>query len=87
MKKDKQDEARKEDSRGDAKARRKMRKYTEQPDRRLTPDTGRSTPEGMLRYSMIFEEINDEGYPPGWYYAMVPTPNLTTHGETGRSPA
>ena len=35
----------------------------------------------MRRYSVIFEEINDTDFPPGWYYAMVPTLNLTTHGE------
>jgi len=37
--------------------------------------------EYMRRYSVVFEEINDPGFPAGWYYAMVPTLNLTTHGE------
>jgi len=35
----------------------------------------------MKRYSVLFEEIHEEGFPSGWYYAIVPTLNLTTHGE------
>ncbi len=35
----------------------------------------------MKRYSVLFEEIREEGFPKGWYYAIVPTLNLTTHGE------
>jgi predicted RNase H-like HicB family nuclease len=35
----------------------------------------------MDRYSILFEEICEPGFPAGWYYAIVPTLNLTTHGE------
>ncbi|PKL09363.1 MAG: hypothetical protein CVV51_04300 [Spirochaetae bacterium HGW-Spirochaetae-7] len=35
----------------------------------------------MHRYSILFEEITDPGFPDGWYYAIVPMLNLTTHGK------
>jgi predicted RNase H-like HicB family nuclease len=35
----------------------------------------------MHRYSILFEEITDPGFPEGWYYAIVPTLSLTTHGK------
>ncbi|MEW5814785.1 MAG: type II toxin-antitoxin system HicB family antitoxin [Spirochaetota bacterium] len=35
----------------------------------------------MHRYSILFQEINEPGFPKGWYYAHVPALNLTTHGE------
>jgi len=35
----------------------------------------------MDRFSILFEEIHEPGFPAGWYYAIVPTLNLTTHGE------
>jgi len=35
----------------------------------------------MRRYSILFEEIIDPAFPKGWYYAIVPTLNLTTHGK------
>jgi predicted RNase H-like HicB family nuclease len=35
----------------------------------------------MRRYSVAFEKINDPGFPASWYYAIVPTLNLTTHGK------
>ena len=35
----------------------------------------------MHRYSILFEEITDPGFPEGWYYANMPTLNLTTHGK------
>jgi len=35
----------------------------------------------VRRYSILFEEIRESGFPAGWYYATVPTLNLTTHGK------
>jgi len=35
----------------------------------------------MDRYSILFKEIREPGFPDGWYNAIVPTLNLTTHGE------
>ena len=35
----------------------------------------------MHRYSILFQEINEPNFPTGWYYAHIPTLNLTTHGE------
>jgi predicted RNase H-like HicB family nuclease len=33
------------------------------------------------RYSILFQEIKETGFPEGWYYAHVPALNLTTQGE------
>ena len=33
-----------------------------------------------LRYTVLVEPTR-EPYPPGWFYAHVPTRDLTTHGE------
>jgi predicted RNase H-like HicB family nuclease len=35
----------------------------------------------MYRYSVLFQEINEPGFPTGWYYAHIPSLGLTTHGE------
>lgn len=35
----------------------------------------------MHRYSLLFEEITVPAFPEGWYYATIPTLNLTTHGK------
>jgi len=35
----------------------------------------------MSRFSILFEEIHEPGFPEGWYYAIVPALGLTTHGE------
>jgi len=34
----------------------------------------------MYRYSILFQEIHETGFPAGWYYAHIPALNLTTHG-------
>ena len=34
----------------------------------------------MYRYSILFQEIHETGFPDGWYYAHIPALNLTTHG-------
>jgi len=31
--------------------------------------------------AVVFERVADAGFPPGYYYAHVPTLGLTTHGE------
>jgi len=31
-------------------------------------------------YGILFEKIQDEDFPPGYYYAHIPTLGLTTHG-------
>lgn len=35
----------------------------------------------MDRFSILFEEIHEPDFPAGWYYPIVPTLNLMTHGE------
>lgn len=35
----------------------------------------------MVRFSVLFAEIREPGFPAGWYDAHVPTLGLTTHGE------
>jgi predicted RNase H-like HicB family nuclease len=51
-----------------------MRQYVD-------PDLPWEYTEDMHRYSILFEEITDPGFPEGWYYAIVPTLSLTTHGK------
>jgi len=33
-----------------------------------------------MQYSILYETINDPGFPPGYFYAHIPTLDLTTHG-------
>ncbi len=33
-----------------------------------------------MRYSVLIEAVTDPDFPPGYYYAHVPTLDLTTHG-------
>lgn len=34
-----------------------------------------------MRYAIVIEPVNEPGFPPGYFYAHVPTLDLTTHGE------
>ncbi|MEW6304631.1 MAG: type II toxin-antitoxin system HicB family antitoxin [Verrucomicrobiota bacterium] len=34
-----------------------------------------------MTYGILFERIDEPGFPPGCYYAHVPSLGLTTHGE------
>ena len=33
-----------------------------------------------MTYSIIYEKINDQSFPAGYYYAHIPALDLTTHG-------
>ena len=33
-----------------------------------------------MNYGIVFERIDDEGFPSGHYYAHIPSLGLTTHG-------
>ena len=33
-----------------------------------------------MTFSVIYERISDRSFPPGYYYAHIPTLDLTTHG-------
>lgn len=33
-----------------------------------------------MNYPILFEKIDEAGFPPGHYYAHLPTLGLTTHG-------
>lgn len=33
-----------------------------------------------MEYSVVFEKINENGFPAGYYYAHIPSLGLTTHG-------
>jgi len=33
-----------------------------------------------MRFSVVFERVEDPGFPKGYYYAHLPTLGLTTHG-------
>jgi predicted RNase H-like HicB family nuclease len=33
-----------------------------------------------MQYSVLIEAVTDPGFPPGFYYAHIPTLDLTTHG-------
>jgi len=33
-----------------------------------------------MRYSVLIEAITDPDFPPGYYYAHIPTLDLSTHG-------
>ncbi len=33
-----------------------------------------------MRFSVVFERVEDAGFPAGYYYAHVPGLGLTTHG-------
>ena len=33
-----------------------------------------------MRFSVVFEKVQDVGFPPGYYYAHLPSLGLTTHG-------
>jgi len=33
-----------------------------------------------MQYSILIEAVTDPGYPPGYYYAHIPSLDLTTQG-------
>ena len=33
-----------------------------------------------MRFSVVFEKVQDAGFPAGYYYAHLPSLGLTTHG-------
>jgi len=33
-----------------------------------------------MNFGILFEKIQEPGFPPGYYYAHMPTLGLTTHG-------
>lgn len=33
-----------------------------------------------MTFAILFEKVEDEDFPPGYYYAHVPSLGLTTHG-------
>lgn len=33
-----------------------------------------------MTYSVIYQKINDQSFPPGYYYAHIPVLDLTRHG-------
>ncbi|PYJ01672.1 MAG: hypothetical protein DME25_17665 [Verrucomicrobia bacterium] len=33
-----------------------------------------------MRFSVVFERVEDAGFPGGFYYAHIPSLGLTTHG-------
>ena len=33
-----------------------------------------------MRFSVVFEKVEETGFPAGYYYAHVPSLGLTTHG-------
>jgi predicted RNase H-like HicB family nuclease len=33
-----------------------------------------------MNYAVLLERVEDEGFPPGYYYAHIPSLGLTTHG-------
>lgn len=33
-----------------------------------------------MRFSVVFEKVQEAGFPPGYYYAHIPSLGLTTHG-------
>ena len=33
-----------------------------------------------MNFSVVFEKVQDAGFPAGYYYAHIPSANLTTHG-------
>jgi predicted RNase H-like HicB family nuclease len=33
-----------------------------------------------MRFSVVFEKLEDSGFPEGYYYAHLPSLGLTTHG-------
>jgi predicted RNase H-like HicB family nuclease len=35
----------------------------------------------VMKLALVFEPVIDNGFPPGYYYAHIPTLGLTTHGE------
>ncbi len=35
----------------------------------------------MINYTILYEKIDDPSFPPGYYYAYIPSLDLTTHGE------
>jgi predicted RNase H-like HicB family nuclease len=34
-----------------------------------------------MNYGIVFEPVDDPGFPPGWFYAHIPALGVTTHGE------
>ena len=34
-----------------------------------------------MTFSIVFERVEDSGFPAGYYYAQVPSLGLTTHGQ------
>ena len=34
----------------------------------------------MIRYTIVYERVDDPSFPPEYYYAHVPALDITTHG-------
>lgn len=34
-----------------------------------------------MNYGIVFEPVDEPGFPEGWFYAHIPALGLTTHGE------
>lgn len=34
-----------------------------------------------MNFSVVFEKVQDDGFPDGYYYAHIPSLSLTTHGK------
>ena len=34
-----------------------------------------------MRFSVVYEAVPETGFPPGYYYAHIPSLGLTAHGE------
>jgi predicted RNase H-like HicB family nuclease len=35
----------------------------------------------MITYTIIYEKVDDNSFSPGYYYAHIPSLDLTTHGK------
>lgn len=33
-----------------------------------------------MTYTIVYEKINENNFPPGYFYAHIPSLDLTTHG-------
>ena len=33
-----------------------------------------------MNFGVLFEKVSDSGFPPGYFYAHIPSVGLTTHG-------
>jgi len=40
-----------------------------------------------MKFGVIYEKVSDSGFPPGYFYAHIPSLGLTTHGMGVRAAA